>query len=425
MQIPSARFRARAIAGLRKRVFLMSGKSPRPTLVEKLERHRELEQKQSKAIVDLYSHYRNGTFLSVDIVSSTKLKEGEDSLKVVRTFQAFHQYLNRHTRGALTSLFSGDGVMSLFKRPQDAVDVALRILDGLRAFNREESSLSRYLNVRLGINTGTLLLDDGKDLGRLTEWDIDVAWHLQKHGRPGDLLISRSTWEQIGNKGDFKKHWRKIVHTRIYRYRYPPAPVSEVPGWARQRSPWREHSWGRAWQQPGLLAARRVAWGSLILIVAASCLLLYSRWKTGPPSTSVNRLLSLVMGNRANNVAGDSNSGAALLAVQERIPVVIGNLMTNMGESKYLTKALLKQDNGLLSLPDKVFLIIPRNKNTLYNRKNGLHEETIYPLYKDKNDRYCVNNFGLFTVQVEIQDDYLIFLTKKDADRHLRGNAKG
>ena len=111
--------------------------------------------------------------------------------------------------------------------------------------------------------------------------------------------------------------------------------------------------------------------------------------------------------------------------MQELIPIVIGNIVTNMGENKYLSRAKIRQNDRLVPLPDKVFLVIPRSKNTLYNRKNGLHDETIYPLHRQNNDRYLVNNYGLFTVQVEILDDYLIFLTTKEAENYLKGNAKG
>jgi class 3 adenylate cyclase len=403
----------------------MSAKSKGPTLVEKLQRQKELEQEQSSVIVDLYSHYRNGTFLSVDVVNSAKLKEGEDSLKVVRTFLAFHRYLSRQTRGALASLFSGDGVMCLFKRPQEAVDVGISILKGLEGFNRAESSLCGYLNVRVGIHSGTVLLDNTKDLTKVTAWDMDVAWHLQKHSQPGSLLISRSTWKQIGNQGDFKRAWRKIAQIGVYSYRYPLPPGPRVPGLVRLRSPWRGEDWRREPRQPVLFGRRRMVWSLLVLIVTASCFLLFSRWKSHMPSMSAGRLFPGASFNQVKDVADYASLGRASLPAQELIPIIIRNIVTNMGENKYLSRAKIKQGEKLILLPDKVFLVIPRNKNTLYNRKNGLHEETIYPLLKQNNDRYLVNNYGLFTVQVEILDDYLIFLTTKEAESYFKGNANG
>ena len=66
------------------------------SLEEKLARKKELEKEQFQMMKDLYGHYRNGTFLSMDIVGSTKLKEGEDSICVVQSFQAFHRYINEN-----------------------------------------------------------------------------------------------------------------------------------------------------------------------------------------------------------------------------------------------------------------------------------------------------------------------------------------
>jgi class 3 adenylate cyclase len=364
------------------------------TLAQKLERKKELEQEQYKMVVDLYGHYRNGTFLSIDIVNSTKLKEGEDSLKVVHTFQAFHRYIAEHISGSLASVFSGDGVMCLYDAPQKAVDIAINIFSGLKQFNKGQSSLRRYLNVRIGINTGTLLLDDVKDLGRITERDIDIAGHLQKYGRPGELLISASTWERIANKTDFKKRWQTIDDTVVYKYRRTFSPSA-----TRGRSSFSlASSHGAFWglKLPRLMSPRIAVVSLLTVLLLLAGLLLYNHWSSGLP----------------------------LPLAGEKMPVVISNRIKNLGQSKYLTEAKIRQGNSLIPLPTSVFLVIPREKNTQYNRKNGIYENRIYSLEKQEDGKYYVSRYGIFAVQVEILDDYLIFLTRKDAENYLQGKAE-
>ena len=240
----------------RSHIAAMGNTEKQETLAKKLERKKELEQEQYKMIVDLYGHYRNGTFLSIDIVNSTKLKEGEDSLKVIQTFQAFHRYIAEHITGCLASVFSGDGVMCLYETPQKAVDVAIDIFSGLKQFNKEQSSLRRYLNVRVGINTGTLLLDDVQELGKIAERDIDIAGHLQKYGRPGEILISASTWERIASKTDFKKRWQTIDDTVVYKYRrtFSPSAGRGQPALSLSRS------YGVSWglKMPRVMSSRKV-----------------------------------------------------------------------------------------------------------------------------------------------------------------------
>ena len=360
------------------------------SLAKKLERKKELEQEQYKMIADLYGHYRNGTFMSIDIVNSTKLKEGEDSLKVVQTFQSFHRYIAEHMTGSLASVFSGDGVMCLYEAPQKAVDVAITILSGLRQFNQEQSSLRRYLSVRIGINTGTLLLDDVTDLGKITERDIDIAGHLQKYGCPGELLISGSTHERIANKTDFKKRWQTIDDTPVYKYHrtFSPPARRGRPLLALSRS--HRVSWGL--KMPRLMSSRKMMLSLLTLLVLVAALLLYNERKSGLP----------------------------LPLVGEKHPVVINNRIKNLGQSKCLTEAKLMQGNSLMPLPSSAFLVIPREKNTQYNHKNGIYENKIYPLERQGDGKYYVTRYGIFAVQVEILDDYLIFLTRKDAENYLR-----
>jgi class 3 adenylate cyclase len=373
----------------------MGNSDVRGTLAAKLERKKELEQEQYKMIVDLYGHYRNGTFLSIDVVNSTKLKEGEDSLKVIQTFQAFHRFVNEHIRRSLTSVFSGDGVMCLFETPQDAVEVAISIMRDLRDFNKIDSSLRRYLNIRLGINTGTLLLDSVGDLGRVTERDIDVAGHLQKYSRPGELLISAATWEKLANKEEFNRRWKNIDNTTVYCYRHNFSVRSEESGWSRYWSFFQR--WGRArgWELPVSLRRRRLALGVLVLLLMVSGLLLY----------------------------GQRRSGHLINLAQEGIPVVVDNRIKYVGPSKYLSEAKIKQGISLIPLPDNVFLVIPKEKNTEDNRKNGIFGNTVYQLEKREDGKYYVNNYGMFGVKVEIVDDCLIFLNRKDAENYVQGTS--
>jgi class 3 adenylate cyclase len=377
----------------RSHIAAMGNAKTQETLARKLERKKELEQEQYTMIVDLYGHYRNGTFLSIDIVNSTKLKEGEDSLKVIQTFQAFHRYIAEHITGSLASVFSGDGVMCLYEAPQKAVDIAISIFSGLKQFNKEQSSLRRYLDIRVGINTGTLLLDDVQDLGRITERDIDIAGHLQKYGRPGELLISASTWERIANKTDFKKRWQTIDDTVVYKYRRTFSPSAHRGRSSFSLSRFHGASWGL--KVPRLMSSRKVVLSLLALLVLVSGLLLYSNWKSGFP----------------------------LPLAGEKVPVVINNQIKNLGQGRYLTEAKIRQGNSLIPLPNTVFLVIPKEKNTQYNRKNGIYENKIYPLEKQGDGRYYVSRYGIFAVQVEILDDYFIFLTRKDAENYLQGRS--
>jgi hypothetical protein len=271
------------------------------------------------------------------------------------------------------------------------VDIAINILSGLKQFNKEQSSLRRYLNVRIGINTGTLLLDDVKDLGKITERDIDIAGHLQKYSRPGELLISASTCERIANKTDFRKRWQTIDDTVVYRYRrtFSPSARRGRSSLSLARPHW--GSWGL--KMPRLLRSRKVVLVIITLLILVSGFLLYDRWKIGLP----------------------------LPLAGEKVPIVVNNQIKNVGQSKYLTEAKIRQGNSLVPLPNNVFLVIPRERNTQYNRKHGIHDNAIYPLEKQGDGKYYVSRYGIFAVQVEVMDDYLIFLTRKDAENYLRG----
>ena len=91
-----------------------NGKEVPRTLHEKIDRQKKFEQAQFQTMMEVYDHYRNGTFLSLDIVGSTKLKDGEDGVVVVDSFKAFHSFVLDRIDGSVSNVFSGDGVRCLF-----------------------------------------------------------------------------------------------------------------------------------------------------------------------------------------------------------------------------------------------------------------------------------------------------------------------
>jgi hypothetical protein len=209
------------------------------------------------------------------------------------------------------------------------------------------------------------------------------------------LLISAATWEKLANKEEFKKQWKKIDDTIVYRYRSKLSPLSEQAGWSRYRSFFQRWVPARGWKLPASPTQRRLTLGVLGLLLLVSGLLFY----------------------------GQRRSGHLINLAQERVPVVINNQLKHVGQRKYLSEAKIRQGNALLPLPDNVFLVIPKEKNTEYNRKNGVHENTVYELEKQKDGKYYVNKYGIFAVQIEIMDDYLIFLARKDAENYAQGKS--
>jgi class 3 adenylate cyclase len=380
----------------------MSERTPvKPTgsLSEKLERKRELEREQFAMMKDLYAHYRNGTFLSVDIVGSTRLKEGEDSLKVIHTFQAFHRFVHDNIYGSLGSVFSGDGVMCLFGEAAEAVNAGTRILQGLEKFNREESRLDRWLNVRIGINTGTILVDETAEMGLMSERHIDIAGHLQKYGEPGGILISAVTWGQIENRDDFVKCWKTIDNVVVYRYRHNVTPLGEQ-SWtqrlgsriARLTSRTRftagpTRTWG---------VGRAVAVGLAVLVLMVLALGAYIRWQPG-----------------------DGDSTRSLSSAQ-----LLKHRLQHVRSGQRLKQPHMQVDRKTVSLPEQLFLVIPAGQNTRANKRNGVAENQVVMLQRNASGEYRAVRMGFLDTPVEIRNGYWLFFDRNDAERCTAKNDK-
>jgi formylglycine-generating enzyme required for sulfatase activity/class 3 adenylate cyclase len=90
----------------------------------------------------------------------------------------------------------GDGFLAIFDSPLEATRCAIVIQQTIAARNAAVSDKSNWLQYRIGINLGDIILEDHDVFGD----GVNVAARLQTAARPGDVNISGGVYEQIKNK---------------------------------------------------------------------------------------------------------------------------------------------------------------------------------------------------------------------------------
>ncbi len=162
---------------------------------ERYELLRQLHDIQDK----LKSDEKFVTFLSVDIVGSTRMKTEADPLMLEFTFTEYHKYIGTVAEkfGGKVHSTAGDGVTCVFESPAMGYSAGRAILAGLFEFNSFRNRLTKPIEIRAGVHTGSALIA-GQDLANVNfAHVIDVAAHMQKAGDPGSLVVSKSTGENV------------------------------------------------------------------------------------------------------------------------------------------------------------------------------------------------------------------------------------
>lgn len=143
----------------------------------------------------LHSGTQSMTFLSVDIVGSTRMKQVADPLAVEFTFNEYHHFVERVTEkhGGRVHSTAGDGVISAFDSPAEAMLAAKHIQAGLMELNTFRNKLGSPIVVRCGIHSGTVVAPTAGDVTSVNFSDvIDVTASLQKHAPAGGIVISEA-----------------------------------------------------------------------------------------------------------------------------------------------------------------------------------------------------------------------------------------
>jgi class 3 adenylate cyclase len=179
-----------------------------------LKRYREIEEALKAA------KRKHCTFLSVDIVGSTEMKKGESENAIAATFQAYEELLRGifEQFGAWKQAWTPDGVMICFLQSDLAVGAAQRILTSLPKFNEESNRLKTPFRVRCGLNEGEVPIYEDSKLEKIADRVIDVAGHMQKHGAPGTLWLSKDVFELLADKTGFREIARDVDGYTVYEW---------------------------------------------------------------------------------------------------------------------------------------------------------------------------------------------------------------
>ena len=169
---------------------------------------------------------------------------------------------------------TGDGLLAEFASVVDAMRCATEVQRGM--IDRDaDLAADRRIQLRIGINLGDVVADDGDILGD----GVNIAARLEGLAEPGGICISRTVHDQIRDRLPFKLDdmGERSVHNiarPLRAYALGRAAIAQLPPpdflAARSRRPW-----PRRWRAAAIAAAPAV------LIVAAAAWWL---WPGGGPS---------------------------------------------------------------------------------------------------------------------------------------------
>ena len=95
----------------------------------------------------------------------------------------------------------GDAVMASFSSPSSAVKASIAVQKALHEHNQKTGPAGR-IHVKMGINLGEALVDDGAAYQSLTGDVANVASRIQSESGPDQILISKAVYEQVYRSED-------------------------------------------------------------------------------------------------------------------------------------------------------------------------------------------------------------------------------
>jgi class 3 adenylate cyclase len=164
---------------------------------------------------------RDVAFLSMDVVDSTGMKQGEERAIIEHDFKEYKRFVERTlvSHGCLKSTWTPDGVMSAFTSVDAAVKAAREVINGLDEFNKRVKSMRRDFVVRCGVNSGFVYFDDSLPLEEISDRVIDIAGHMQKHAKPNSVSVAKPAIEPLNERNGFEPAGRVVDGYEVYEWK--------------------------------------------------------------------------------------------------------------------------------------------------------------------------------------------------------------
>ncbi|MBI4826534.1 MAG: guanylate cyclase [Nitrospirae bacterium] len=145
-------------------------------------------------------------FLSIDIMDSTGMKQGEEKAAIEHDFKEYKlmvdKIISRHK--ALKSAWTPDGVMICFSDTEDAVNAGKDVIRSLDNFNRHVKAIRQNFRVRCGVNSGFVYCDESTPMEEMSDRVIDIAGHMQKYAQPNSIFAGKSVVGSLHDRSGFE-----------------------------------------------------------------------------------------------------------------------------------------------------------------------------------------------------------------------------
>ncbi|VEG90098.1 adenylate/guanylate cyclase domain-containing protein [Legionella spiritensis] len=164
---------------------------------------------------------RTLSFLSIDVVDSTGMKQDEDPVIVENDFNQYHDFINQKFKehGYIKAAWTPDGVMACFNTTEQAINAAKDIILGLVHFNKSVKMMQNDFHVRCGINTGFVYYDLSTPLEEFSDRVIDIAGHMQKHAPVDSVLVAKEIIKPIKSSDVFRKSDSMVDGLEVFEWR--------------------------------------------------------------------------------------------------------------------------------------------------------------------------------------------------------------